>query len=377
MTKTSLMAALLCAAACQGAIAAPPAFLSQHGMSDTCAAIRQPAAGMTSQEQQAFVICNDIALVRQVSTFVDGASKRYQGSQYTHREISFALRAQLGYMRDQMRLSRQMLERIQLRPGEGLALKPGSWVIDLNGDGSLSRWEEDFFAIPARAHGTDGHGASSGFQRDAVIELDQSDIYWMLSYHYFLEALPEILLSYGLEGENFNSGSVVLRDPAGMKRAHQLIVKGLRVSDKMRRSVLAEKDDRKEWLANPRQRDSAFPLALDDEDFAIWGKALGMSIPLFEGRTLMPLDQRTPSAFTPAARVCADGEGFSIKAFFESPPKRPLLDMTDGGARRYCRKIDAAHPASGLLAFMRQYAERGNARAEVGMRFLRRLFWVN
>jgi len=371
------LAAAACSLACQAALAAPPDFLSQEAMAATCAATPRPVAGMTVQEQQAFVICNDIAIVKEVSTFIASASKRYQQAHLTDREVSFALRAELGNLRDKLRLGRQMLERIQLSQGQGLLLKPGSWVMDLNSDGMVSDWERDLFAIPSRVDGDDGHGASRGFNREALIRLDQSDIYWMLSYHYFIEALPEILLSYGLDGDKFSSANLVLVDPAGMRRARQLIVKGLQVSEKMRRSVLAEKDDQQEWLPNPRQHDSVFPVVLDGQDFAIWGEAMKHSQALFEGKTLLPLDQKVPNVFTPMARLCGEGEGISIQAFFDAPPKRPLVDMEHGGLAAYCRKIDQRHPASGLLAFMRQYAERGQERADVGMRFLRRLFWVN
>lgn len=372
-----MIAAIGCALACQTALAAQPDFQTLETMEATCGAIRKPVAGMTSQQQQAYVICNDIATVKQIATFFDYATRRKQEARLTDREMSLVVRTELAGVRDRLRQSRLVLERLQLRKDQGLLLQPGSWVMDLNGDGQISDWERDLFAIPAKVDGEDGHGASRGFNREAVFRLDQSDIYWMLSYHYFLEALPEILLSYGLEGDKIDSGTIVLVDPAGMKRARQLIIKGLQVSEKMRRSVLAETDDKDEWLPNPRQHDTAFPLALDDEDFAIWGEAMKHSISLFEGKTLLPLDPKAPTVFTPMARLCGEGEGVSIQAFFDNPPKRPLLDMSNGGLTTYCHKIDAGHPASGMLAFMRQYAERGQARADVGMRLLRRLFWVN
>lgn len=372
-----MIAAAGCALACQAAQAAQADFQTLQTMEATCAAIRHPVAGMTPPQQQAYVICNDIGTVKQIATFFNDMTRRNQQARMSDREISLLVRSGLASVRDRLRQSRQVLERIQLGKEQGLLLKPGAWVMDLNSDGQISDWERDLFAIPAKVEGEDGHGASRGFNREATLRLDQSDIYWMLSYHYFLEAVPEILLSYGLEGEKFDSGNIVLVDPAGMKRARQLIVKGLQVSEKMRRAVLAETDDKDEWLPAPRQHDTVFPLALDDEDFAIWGEAMKHALSLFEGRTLLPLDPSTPSVFTPAARLCGEGEGVSIQAFFDNPPKRPLLDMSKGGLTTYCRKIDPSHPASGMLAFMRKYAERGQARAEVGMGFMRRLFWVN
>lgn len=355
-------------------LAAEPSFLTTESVQATCAAQKRPAAGMTLQEQQAFVICNDIALVRHVATFVHSGINRYEQEHPTDREISFAIRAELTYIRDQLRKSRQMLERIQLgKSNAGIQLRPSQWEIDFNGNGEVERWERNFFVIPAKKQAEGERTA----RMNSTIKLDQADIYWMLSYHYFMESVPEILLSYSLQSEKFDPDNIVLTDPSGMKRANQLMVQGMQVSEKMRRSLLAETDDELEWIPNTKQHNSAFPVALDDQDFLIWGKALSLAIPLFQGKTLLPVNDQVPAIFTEQARLCRTGEGINIQKFFMDPPKRPWRQYNEGGIQRYCQKVDSKRPASTMMTFLKSYAERGTEDAEVGMGFLRHLLWVN
>ncbi|QBE64942.1 hypothetical protein [Pseudoduganella lutea] len=108
------------------------------------------------------------------------------------------------------------------------------------------------------------------YNLDATVRIDQTDILWGLSYHYYVEALVEVLLSYQYQRDAGTRSDQVIRlaHPENMRRARDLIVTGLKTSEKMRLSAMAETDDDMEWLGNPRQAGSAFPVPLDDADFA-------------------------------------------------------------------------------------------------------------
>lgn len=368
------------------AAAAQPDLTSSAAFDKTCKDVKR-SLRMSVQEQQAFVICKDVALVQHVWTFVEQGSRRMGENKPSNTEIALAVRAELTHARDQLRQSRQMLEKIRIRSSaDGLLLVPATWMRDLNGDGSISTAERNFFAIPARRDGQlkvqapsdDESYYADEYNRKAAIRTDQSDIAWSLSYHYFAEALMEMALSYQYrESEGTSSRAIFLAHPEGMQRAHRLLIQGIRTSEKMRRSVLAERDDDLEWLANPRQVNTVFPVPMDSDDFRVWGELMGHLIPLVEGRTLLPLGEKMSGAMAAMARVCPEGQGFSVSALFRNAPKYPLEATNRQAWQAYCRKIDAAHPASGLNAFIQSYADKPDQTDSAAMRYLRRLLWVN
>jgi len=367
------------------ASAAQPDLTSSAAFDKTCTDVKR-SLRMSVQEQQAFVICKDVALVQHVWTFVEQGSRRMGENKPSNTEIALAVRAELTHARDQLRQSRQMLEKIRIRSSaDGVLLVPATWARDLNGDGTISTAERNFFAIPARRDGQltvqapsdDDSYYEDEYNRKAAIRTDQSDIAWSLSYHYFAEALMEVALSYQYRDGVESRRSIFLAHPENMQRAHRLLVDGIKTSEKMRRSVLAERDDDLEWLANPRQQNTAFPVPLDDDDFRVWGELMRHLIPLAEGKTVLPLGEKMSGLMASMARVCPEGQGFSVSELFRNAPKYPLASTSREQWKGYCRKIDAAHPASGLNAFIQSYADKPEQTDSAAMRYLRRLLWVN
>lgn len=386
LTSAVLPAAVLSLCLLPGvAAAAQPDLTNTAAFDRTCTSVKR-SARMTVQEQQAFVICKDVALVQHIWTFVEQGSRRMKEGDPPHAEIALAVRAELTHARDQLRQSRQMLEKIRIRSAaDGLLLVPATWVRDLDGDGEVSIAERHFFAIPARRDSPLAVRAPSNerdyYEREynlkAAVRTDQSDILWSLSYHYFAEALVEMALSYQYRDGVKSDEAIFLAHPDGMRRAHQLLVRGIETSENMRRAVLAERDDDLEWLANPRQADTAFPVPLDDADFRVWGELMRHLIPLVKGRTVLPLGEKMGGSLAALARVCPEGQGFSVPALFADAPRYPLASLNRATWARYCRKIDTAHPASGLNAFIQSYADKPDQADSAAMRYLRRLLWVN
>ena len=281
-----------------------------------------------------------------------------------------------------------MLEKIRIASAkDGLLIAPATWVRDLDGNGTVSTSERYFFAIPARKDGNlafqmpseDEDYYAREYKLDATVRIDQTDILWGLSYHYYVEAIVEVLLSYQYQRDADTPSNQVIRlaHPENMRRARELIVSGLKTSEKMRLSALAETDDDMEWLSNPRQASSAFPVPLDDTDFRIWGELMGHLMPLFQGKTLLAPGAGQGGMLGSLGSLCPAGKGISLQAFFQNPPQYPLEFFSRPDAQLYCRKIDGTHPASGLFAFITKYAEAVENNGGAGMRFLRRLLWVN
>ena len=368
------------------ALAAPSDLTTTDGFERSCAALPLAAKDLKSnQERQAFVICRDIALAKNVITFATNAQKTYLKEGASDEMFSSVLRGQLTLMRDELRTVRQVLEQTKLKKDEGLLLAPAQWKTDLDGDGDMKTWESYFFAIPKRGRlgfqfripSDDPDYYASEYQMDAKIRVDQSDILWTLAYHYFAESVLEIVLSYHIVDTKMNRESIQLQHPDGMKRAAQLMIKGFKTSEAMRLAVLAETDDKDEWIGNPKQKNSVFPMPLDAQDFQIWGTMLSHVIPLFEGKTLLVANKKSSGLLGAAAKFCPENQGLSIPLFFSHPPQYPMDLMEKLDLSSMCKPIDKKHPASGLFTFIETYANQAETTDNAAMNYLRNLLWVN
>ena len=126
------IAALLCAVLVGGqALAAQPDLTNTAAFDNTCTSVlaREPA---TVRERQAYVICNDVALVQQTRTFIEQGIRRHDRERPSDAVVALAIRQQLTYMREQLRNSRAVLEKTRIasaRDGLLIALAtsaPGS-----------------------------------------------------------------------------------------------------------------------------------------------------------------------------------------------------------------------------------------------------------
>jgi hypothetical protein len=376
--KFTLIPALLACLAAAPASAALD-FTTTQGSEDACRAVAAQPSARTPQQQQAAVICRDIELARHVLTFV----RDIDVGRPPNAELTLRLRSELLHVREELRGTRAILEHIKLRgKDDGLLLAPATWARDLNGDGKISTWERYMFAIPKRQHGplTIGYASNEQayyereYRLDAQFRVDQSDVTWALGYHYFAEALVEMVLSYTIEGP---AQMIVLVDPDAMVRAHQLLVQGFKSTELLRRQLLAEKGDAQEWIPNPKQKNSVFPLKLDQEDFRIWHELLQQIVPLFEGKTLLASQAKLGGWMGSMAKLCPQGQGLSVPAFFQNPPAQPLNWFGRPDFSAMCQPLDAQHPATGLFDLLAAYAQRSERDAGAGMTILRQLLWVN
>jgi hypothetical protein len=363
--------------------AAPVDMTTTAGYRAACATVGKAAPADDNAARQAWVICRDTQLLKSIISFVSSANKTY--SRLSDAALKKMVRDRLTWVRNELRTTRKVLDQIELAPGEGLTIAPDKWQLDLDGNGKLVTWERYFFAIPARGHsGLSFQMASDDpdyyarqYNLDAKIALDQADISWLLSYHYFAESLFDTVLAYTLNNKSLSGESIELVDPAAMLRARQLMVKGLTTSEKMRLSILAETDDNQEWIASERQLSSVFPVSMDDQDFKVWGELLAHMIPLFEGKTLLMPDRLATGILGGMVKVCPAGTGFNIAKFYARPPRYPVHFASKPNFASMCQRPDASHPASELMQFLTSYADRAEGDGQAGMRMLRQLLWVN
>ena len=252
-----------------------------------------------------------------------------------------------------------------------------------DGDGTISMQERYFFWTPKR--GLDmspmARAASEENYRSLyiapVINVDQSDIYWAIAYCDFAEAALNLVLSYDLVDGN----QVKLVDAARVRsRAYPRLLAGLRYSAKLRESLLAETHDDREWIPNPRQTHTSFPLVMDAQTFATWGDFLKELQGLAEGKALLgaaPAGHSMDGTVNLTFRICEAGKGLDVRDLFMRPLPQ-ALDKRELQSR--CLAPTPVRPMSSLAPLMYATALRNadpqnSASGESVL--LRHLFWVN
>lgn len=188
-----------------------------------------------------------------------------------------------------------------------------------------------------------------------------------------------MMLSYTmLEDPDENRAfELALASPEGMRKAHELLLLGFQTSKKFQDELVKERDNNLEWIGHARQTSSVFPVSLDDGDIAVWTKAMELIIPLFEGKTVLEPASGARGILDFISEACPEGMGINIPSLFQKAP-RNLFAILDKEVRKsYCQQIDQEHPASRLTEFLREYSKRADQEPEAGMRFLRRMIWVN
>jgi hypothetical protein len=388
--KTALATALLTGATSYSVgqnplTLAEPDLTTQTGFKATCAVLSAVPTSMAStlpkKHIQAWVICKDIALLQQTASWGFNAFKR-SGSDsddrldFSNKEVvSLFIQTQLRYMQSELASSRQLLQTLNIEAKDSLQLRPQTWVVDLDGDGAISPWEQRFFALPNRSNDLElilgMPGDSADVQLQALVKTDQSDVLWALSYHQFIEGIVEMARAQRFDFSGGMSGMILLSDKAAWARAYGLIKDGFDTSQAMRTALLAETDDDYEWIANPKQKNSAFPLMLDSGDFTTWGSTISDIQLLWGGKTLLQPSALARGVLGESARWCAEGSGLDVTKLFGAQAPRSILDLKNYTAA--CTAITADQPASDLVKNLESRAATG----DMSSKMVRYLYWVN
>jgi hypothetical protein len=316
-----------------------------------------------------------IALVQRVAGF---AHHRFERSGMPSQPLDDIVKAVMGLLDEmarELKTTRQVLETIRIDKPV-LRLAPARWQVDLNGDGRIELWERHFFAPPSRnAPATPNFALSDDaayYAKNtsvALISVDQADVQWLLAYHNFLEGMLDYVLGYRID---LRAGSVadmvVLIDrERAAKASLARIQAGWTASRATLLALKRETDDHEEWIPNPSQKNSSFPLPLGFRAFAAWEAVLDEVDALLAGKTLLELPRGS------AAAGCRPGEGIDLRHLMMNPAARPLAE---GSLRTSCRPIDKAHPASRLTA-MGAEASAAFRSAGGDWAMARYLYWIN
>jgi len=233
----------------------------------------------------------------------------------------------------------------------------GTVLLDLNGDGK-SDDDERFWKIYARMN-LQAEQATEEIAKEYVIAFDTADAIWLRGYCHLLLAMDEFLLAYNWQetfertahlffarvetkysklfedkdkqGDQFIEPILdvvafihLLRfpveEPARMKSSLNHIEQMLNLSDEMFKAVLAETDDDREWIPNPKQKGVIPGVEVTEEMVAGWSEFLEEAKGLFAGKKLIPHWRiRT-------------GEGINLRKVFEEPTSFDLILWIQGTA---------------------------------------------
>ena len=360
-------------------------------MQATCSQARKqkPEQLRNDNEKVAYVICSGVDLVTDTWRWT---IRQLPTLQLDSRNFRQQVRDKLEEILGKLKAARQILETVRTTKPL-FVVKPGEWVPDLNGDGTITPFEKHFFWVARR--GNDQIPAFSGINSPAsyyeknfirpVIKLDQSDVYWALAYLNFAESALNLVLAYDFDPAR--KDRVHLRDANRVKNiAYPRLLDGIAASRKLRHSLQAETDDDMEWIGNPKQASSIFPLILDAQTFATWGLLLDHMDKLVRGKTLLGGTARgsAPDA-VPGWRsvdltwgTCRPGEGINAGALFALPLPHPG-NTAELAAR--CIKPTKAVPLTGLAKLIEASLKRNAATAPGSAppewTLLRHLYWVN
>lgn len=336
------------------------------------------------EDKAAWAICAMVDTVRDAATWV----RRMQVVQNaTSPDNVQRVRDKLEQVLDRVDEIRRPLEGI--RNSKALfVVRPGEWVIDWDGDGTVSAFERHLLWVPRRD--VDKFADSGAFASQAsyyehqfhspAIRVDQADVHWILAYLNFGQAAFNMVLSYEIElAGDFR---IRLRDAERVrKRAYPRLLEGLRQSGALRAALTKETDDDDEWIPNPKQRRTSFPLIMDVQTFTTWGALLGHMEKLFRGQTLLggTVEQSMLQGVRDLTMgVCQPGEGINMRDLFLNP--LPELWGRNRGIAERCVKPNAAVPFSGLAQMVAESARR-NASTPGGFSgeamILRHFMWVN
>lgn len=162
-------------------------------------------------------------------------------------------------------------------PDFSLDLCLACWKVDWNRNGEID--SRDLRMLQVEYDAQSQPIPEGDPRRTPTFHFDAADVSWLRAMVNFQRALINGVLAYdvgsaleSILGQGHEPKSIVihLRDRSRVQRARELILAGLEQSAREREQVLAETDDDREWLPNPRQKNHPLPFPVDEALFQTW-----------------------------------------------------------------------------------------------------------
>ncbi len=358
-------------------------FSSTQGLQQTCAQFKDIEAAQLRSDvaKVAYVVCDAVALTQDTGKWWRGNASNLTVN---------SVRAQLVIALERITKGRQLLETVRAEKLP-LTLAPGNWILDLDGDGEIGVFERYFFWVPrldsaVAIGGLEPTQTAEHYQRhftSPVVQVDQADVRWAIAYCYFAEAIIHLALSYDIAYDLQTRGNLKLLLADGervRKTVYPRLLAGIRYSKATREALLKETDDHLEWIPNPKQKNTSFPLRMDEQTFITWGKLLEHTDELLAGRTLLggvvPTENRFVRELT--FGICNKNEGLNLKDLLDRPIKDPTSNRE---WKSRCQHVDEQMRLSAVGNLLAEIFAR-NAKASPDQQYgewviARYFYWVN
>jgi hypothetical protein len=265
------------------------------------------------------------------------------------------------------------------------------WEVDWNHNGRIDNRDRRLFELEYDGKG--GELPDGDPRRRPTFRFDTGDADWGRAMIAFQRAAGELVLAYKWSelDKLFRSGgppklAIPLIDKPRVSRARSLILAGLGFADRCREAYLAETDDDREWVPNPRQRSHPMPLEVDDAVYQTWAGVIGDVRRMLNSeqglsiRELARFDDddfaaRVPDAYIDFGRMLAEPNDITID--FSRARAKDLAGteaVLRGVLQHGYQTAMRPSPLVGRLRQMKAQLERGEDTFE---RKLRYLLWLN
>lgn len=276
-------------------------------------------------------------------------------------------------------------------PSFSLELCLACWEHDWNRSGAVDERDRRLFEIESDGKG--GELPAGDPRRRPTFRFDVGDAEWALAMVSFQRALGELVLAYKWSDldklfgdERMPKLTIRLADASRVKRAREYILNGLDHADKCRTAYLAETDDDREWVPNPRQHSHPVPLAVDAKLYETWTAVINDVRRMLRSEEAISLRElarvaddslgsRVPAGFIDIGRMLGEPKDIELDSsiiFARDPAQmEPFLRGLLGNG--YQTNM-LPTPLVGRLRAMKEQIERGEDAFD---RKLRYLLWLN
>jgi hypothetical protein len=272
-------------------------------------------------------------------------------------------------------------------PRFSLELCLACWQFDWNHDGKIDQHDTQLFELEEDSKGRIPAGDP---RRHPTFRFDLGDVSWARAMVSFQRALGELMLAYRWsDATKDNDGMadqlvIHLIAPERVKHARELVLAGLEFSDQSRLQYLAETDDDREWVPNPKQKNYAMPLPVDAKLYDTWAGVVADVRGLVAGRTGVSMHELamleghklagiTPDAYVDLGRMLTEPTDITIQheeGRDVASMTRILRGVLGNGYNEHMTSSPLVH----RLATMRDDLEKGSDTLDHKLHYL---LWIN
>ena len=349
------------------------AALARDPRNSRAAAVRAVAAYQRSGSQ----------MIGEIEKILDGAEKL---KAFDHE----AGRAAWQRWLDELAAIERDLAIVAADPSFSLEICLACWEHDWNRSGEVDERDKKLFELEFDGKG--GELAEGDPRRRPIYRFDTGDADWGRAMIAFQRAFGELVLAYRWsELDNLLAAgspeglTIRLGDKNRVRRAREHVMAGLGFADRCRAAYLAETDDDREWVPNPKQKSYAMPLAVDAQLYTTWAEVTrdirrllasedGISMLEVAGLIDDDLVALAPNAFIDLGKMFREPKDIVIRLDFQRPDRRSTEATLRGVlGNGYAQRMRAS-PLVARLRLMKGELDRGE---DTLSRKLRYLLWLN